>query len=77
MIEQIELETGRPLTHEHRHYLAGRPVHCGDELEIYRKGCCWIRGRYEWTGRPEDAPTLDTDRRVFKLDSTHLVRWPR
>jgi hypothetical protein len=76
VIDQIERQTGRSLTHEHRHYLAEKPVHCGDELEIYRKGR-WIRGRYEWTGRPEDPPTLETGSRVLELDATHLLRWPK
>ena len=38
IIERLEQEIGRPLTHETRHYLAGQPVHCGDTLELYLDG---------------------------------------
>ena len=34
LIERLENELGRPLTHETRHYLAGRSVHCGDTLQL-------------------------------------------
>jgi hypothetical protein len=54
----LEREIGRAFTHEHRHYLAGEPVHCGEILERYKDGE-WIRGRYEWTARLENAPTFE------------------
>ena len=75
IIEMIESEIGRALTHERRHYLAGQPVHCGDQIEIYIDGD-WKLGRYEWTGDESDEPTLETSGRVFWLNGTQLLRWP-
>lgn len=75
LIEAFEREIGRRITHTHRHYLAGRPVHCGDILELYREGE-WHRGRYEWTGRPDELPTLEYDDETVRLDDDSLVRWP-
>jgi hypothetical protein len=75
LIERFEQEIGRPLTHETRHYLAGRPVHCGDMLELYRDGQ-WKIGRYEWTRKTEDLPTFEYDGGVRRIDAECLVRWP-
>jgi hypothetical protein len=75
VLERLEDELGRPLTHETRHYLAGRPVHCGDLLEIYIDEQ-WVLGRYEWTGKPEELPTLKFDADVMRIDDECLVRWP-
>jgi hypothetical protein len=75
IIDRLEQEIGHPLTHETRHYLAGRPVHCGDMLELYRDGR-WKIGRYEWTGKVNELPTFDYDGGVLRIDDESLVRWP-
>lgn len=75
IIERLEQEIGRPLTHKTRHYLAGRPVHCGDILELYVDRV-WTIGRYEWTGRTEDLPTFDCDLGLLRIDAECHVRWP-
>lgn len=75
LIEAFEREIGRPITHSHRYYLAGQPVHCGDGLELYRDGY-WLRGLYEWTGKPDELPTLDLGDETVRLDDASLVRWP-
>lgn len=73
----IEQKLGRPLTHTHRHYLADRPVHCGDMLMIWSEDeDTWVMGRYEWTGRLHDEATLDTAHGCFLLDESLLLRWP-
>jgi hypothetical protein len=74
LIEAFEREIGRPITHTFRHYLADQPVHCGDILELYREGE-WLPGRYEWTGRPDELPTLDFGDETVWLDDDSLVRW--
>ena len=76
VIELLERQLNRSLTYEHRHYLANVPVHCGETLEIYVDGH-WIPGRYEWTGRLNDEPTLETSDRVFFIDALKLLRWPQ
>jgi hypothetical protein len=75
LIDKLEQELGRPLTRETRHYLAGEPVHCGDNLELYLDGQ-WRIGRYEWTGRIEDLPTFEYDGGVRRIDAQCLIRWP-
>jgi len=40
-----------------RHYLAGRPVHGGDPIDLCFSGG-WVTGRYEWTGEPTDRPVF-------------------
>jgi hypothetical protein len=76
LIEFFEQQIGRPLTHETRHYLAGEPVHCGAILQWF-DGSQWITGRYEWSGRPEDRPTLHIGERVVGLTAESLLRWPK
>lgn len=71
----LEQQFGRPLTHEYRHYVAGKPVHCGDTLEAYL-GREWVFGRYEWTGNSSDEPTLHALGKVYFLDGSQLLRWP-
>lgn len=50
-----------------RHYLEGRPVHAGTTLELALAwgsvqsaatdpDPVWLRGRYEWSFRPDDPP---------------------
>jgi hypothetical protein len=75
LIERLEQELGRALTHETRHYLAARPVHCGDILHLHIVGQ-WVTGRYEWGGKPEDVPTFEYDGGVLRIDDDCLVRWP-
>lgn len=41
-----------------RHWLAGREVRHWDLLEVQLADKTWLRGRYEWTGRPADDPAL-------------------
>lgn len=76
LIEIFEQQIGRSLTHETRHYLAGEPVHCGTILQWFSGGQ-WITGRYEWSGRPEDRPTLHIGEQVIGLTGECLLRWPR
>jgi hypothetical protein len=76
LIEIFERQLGRSLTHENRHYLAGEPVHCGTMLQRFQDGQ-WITGRYEWSGRPEDLPTLVIGAQVIGLTAGCLLRWPK
>jgi hypothetical protein len=75
IVELLEQETGRPLTHETRHYLVGQPVHCGDSLELYVDGV-WILGRYEWTGKSDELPTFVHESGTLRIDDKCLIRWP-
>lgn len=75
LIGALERELGRRLTHEHRHYLANLPVHCGDALQLYTDAG-WITGRYEWSGSPDELPVFFHDHGVDPLDETSLLRWP-
>lgn len=75
IIVRLEQEIGRALTYETRHYLAGRPAHCGDTLELYLNGG-WISGRYEWTGKRDELPTFDYEGEIMRIDDECLVRWP-
>lgn len=76
LVEILERETGRSLTHEHRHYLAGEAVHCGEILELFFDGQ-WIVGRYEWTGDVSDLPTFEHADGFLELTEGHLLRWRR
>jgi hypothetical protein len=76
LVEIIEREIGRPLTHEHRHYLANEPVHCGDFLELFEAGK-WAVGRYEWTCSPDEPATLHSVDRVISITENCLLRWPK
>jgi hypothetical protein len=46
IIDLLEREVGKAITHEHRHF-----------LELFENGE-WITGRYEWTCKPGDPATL-------------------
>jgi hypothetical protein len=64
-----------------RHFLDGRPVHCGTVLEIYlpsRPGARWHRARYESTlqGDCEAWLTFDDDTCVRVREQDEL-RWPK
>jgi hypothetical protein len=76
LIEFLERQVGYPLTHEYRHFLAGEPVHCGTILQRFEDGE-WVFGRYEWSGSPEDLPTLHIGEQVIGLTARCLLRWPR
>ena len=76
LVEILERETGRSLTHEHRHFLAGEPVHCGEILQRFEDGE-WITRRYEWSCRLGDMPTFHVDERVIRLTAECLLRWPK
>jgi hypothetical protein len=76
IIDLLERETGKSNTREHRHFLAGEPVHCGDFLELFENGA-WIPGRYEWTCQPGDPPTLHFVDRILWVEEDSLLRWPK
>ena len=76
LIDFLEREAGRPFTHEHRHFLAGEPVHCGTILQRFADGQ-WVFGRYEWSGNPDDQPTFHIDDQVIGLTAACLLRWPK
>ncbi len=75
LIERLERELGRPLLEETRYYLAGRPVHCGDVLDLYIEGH-WRSGRYEWTGKTDELPTFHHEGGTLRIDEQYLARWP-
>ena len=76
IVNLIERELGKAITHEHRHFLAGKPVHCGDFLELFENGK-WIPGRYEWTCKPGDRPTLHLIDRILWVEADFLLCWPK
>lgn len=76
LIERLERELGRSLTHEHRHYLAGEPVNCGTLLELFDAGG-WSFGRFEWSGNPADPPTFHIGERIVSLTEDSLLRWSK
>ena len=76
VLDLLERELGRPITHETRHYLAGQPVHCGDFLEFFDQGT-WVLGRYEWTCQPGEPPTLHFTDRILRVADSFLLRWPK
>ena len=64
-----------------RHYLAGRPVHAGDGLELQLEGGVWVPARYEWSGEGA-APKLFIGIAgggviSFAIPPSALLRWPR
>lgn len=76
LIERLERELGRSLTHEYRHYLAGEPVNCGTLLELFDAGG-WNVGRFEWSGNPADLPTFHIGERIVSLTENSLLRWSK
>ncbi len=76
IVEMMEAELDRPLTHEHRHHLAEKPVTCGDLLELFHEGE-WVLGRYEWTTNLDELPTWEAGELVLWLDGSQLLRWPK
>lgn len=73
----------------HRHYLGGRVVRPGDELDLLLSGGRWLRGRYEWSGNVvvwpafriglEGKVSLTSDRSLtgaLPLPPNARLRWP-
>lgn len=73
-----------------RHFLAGRPVHAGDLLELRLMDDRWIPVRYEWSWLAADPPRgymalggrgehIGWDPGVvsFKLPERAELRWPQ
>jgi hypothetical protein len=75
IIKAIEEEVGKRITHQRRHYLANQPVHCGDMLEMWMENR-WVLARYEWSGKPDESPTVYHDGGVAILKDSSLLRWP-
>jgi hypothetical protein len=72
----------------HHHYLAGRRLFNGSEIEILLSGGVWLRGTFEWRGVPVVWPALRVDlagrvsrsseRRLstaMPIPPTALLRW--
>jgi hypothetical protein len=73
-----------------RHYLEGRRLERGDEVEILLMNGQWLRGRYDWNGIPVVWPALrldlagqasrHTERRMtgaMPIPPAAILRWPR
>ena len=75
LIDALERQLGQRLTHEHRHYLDNRPVHCGDIMALCQEGR-WVNGRFEWSGDPEDNPVFHAADGIVVLDMASRLRWP-
>jgi hypothetical protein len=54
----LELREDRDGLH---HYLAGRRLYTGAEIEILLAGAEWLRGTFEWRGIPVVWPALRVD----------------
>lgn len=73
-----------------RHYLSGRPVHAGSQLELLSADGQWLAIRYEWSfdharpptgylelGAPEGATRQDVVPLIsFELPPRAILRWP-
>ena len=63
----------------YHHYLDGRAVHSGDQLELNIDGK-WVLGRYEWSFHTETRPYLVVDSNTddtITLSEHSLLRWPK
>jgi hypothetical protein len=73
-----------------RHYLDGRRLSRGDEVELLLTDGMWLRGRYDWNGVTVVWPALrlelagrasrHTDRRLtgaMPIPPSAILRWPR
>jgi hypothetical protein len=40
------------------YHLQGSPLRPGDDIELLLEGGVWILGRFGWSGRPDESPTL-------------------
>lgn len=59
-----------------RHFVADKPVHCGDQLELQLDDGSWARRCYEWNPPAGGDPTLDLGRVSVFLTKDSVVRWP-
>lgn len=64
-----------------RHFLAGRPVHGGDGLELHLETGAWGVGRYEWSFREGALPLLYVGlagggQVALEILEAALLRWP-
>ena len=58
-----------------RHYLAGRPVHAGEGLEVCLSGF-WVPVRYEWNFSRQSPPMLFAEGAELRPYSKLEYRWP-
>ena len=85
-----ELELRVDYRNVKRHWLAGRPLQNGTEVELRLAGPVWLRGTYEWSGIESRWPglrvRLDTHGilengrpayAVMAIPPQGLLRWPR
>lgn len=64
-----------------RYYLAGKPVHAGELLEVLLHDGSWALGRYEWNYLPDSFPwfiveTESGDAIDLNPERSRL-RWPQ
>ena len=72
-----------------RHYLDGRRLEKGDEIEMLLANGEWLRGRYDWTGNPVVWPAfrveltgrvaVHAERKLtgaMPIPPAALLRWP-
>jgi hypothetical protein len=84
-----ELELRVEYGNTKRHYLGGRPISNGTEVELRLSGGHWMRGIYEWSGLDSRWPglrvRLDVARdpengrpvyAVMAMPPQALLRWP-
>jgi hypothetical protein len=73
-----------------RHYLEGRRLERGNEVELLLEDGQWLRGRYDWNGIAVVWPALrlelagqisrHTERRLtgaMPIPPSAILRWPR
>lgn len=60
---------GRP-----RHFLDNRPVSDGAVLDLVLADGTCVRGKYDWTGRPDAAPTFVFELATSGDDTTPMER---
>jgi hypothetical protein len=60
-----------------RHYLAGKPVRSGDEIEVMINGI-WVKVQYGWSGLSENPPigVVGLDATTVTLMPDMPMRWP-
>lgn len=61
----------------YRYYLAGKPLHAGDTVELFVSETGWTQGRYEWNYQPERPPFICfDDEHAVAATEEHRFRWP-
>jgi hypothetical protein len=71
---------GMPVPGGLRYYLAGKPIHAGEMLEMLLDDGSWALGRFEWNYRKEEWPWFYVD--TESGDTIDLnpecsrLRWP-